>query len=225
MTSKLLGAPVTIGDSRDTVVRAAAEKVLRLATETNLQALVVSGGATTPLVLSLIARLWNLDFLPTLVVSDERHSGSDEDRNDLQLREMVTSTRFADCRIESPRYGRDAFESARAWSLRLQSLPRPDVAILSMADDGHIAGLFPTVDQVPVSDVVIVCEASPKPPSTRISLSSSYLKTIPHRLVTVAGENKLSALSHVANGDELPTTLVRPTEWFIESSLWSELRH
>jgi 6-phosphogluconolactonase/glucosamine-6-phosphate isomerase/deaminase len=93
-----------------------------------------------------------------------------------------------------------------------------------MADDGHIAGLFPAVSQVPVSDDVIVCEASPKPPRTRISLSNSYLVAIPHRLVTVVGENKLPALNHVANGDELPITLVRPTEWFIESSLWSELR-
>jgi 6-phosphogluconolactonase/glucosamine-6-phosphate isomerase/deaminase len=225
MSSPLLGgAPVFVGEKR-AVIHAAASAIIALADQGKLRVLVVSGGATTPLILRRIALSWTLDYTPTLVVSDERHSESSVELNATQLYDSLRSTVLATAQIVSPSYRPDLTESASDWSSKLASLPLPDAAILSMADDGHIASLFPGVASEAVSDSVAICRTSPKPPGERISLSSAYLRKIPHRVAVVVGTNKAGSLQAVAAGSELPISDFSPTRWFVDSSAYRGLHH
>jgi 6-phosphogluconolactonase/glucosamine-6-phosphate isomerase/deaminase len=155
-----------------------------------------------------------------LVVSDERHSEIPEELNAVELGNSLKSTALADARMVSPTYSPDLVESASDWSSKLASLPSPDAAILSMAEDGHIASLFPGVISEAVSDSVEICRTSPKPPAERISLSATYLRKIPHRIAVVVGTNKAGSLQAIAAGSELPISDFSPTSWFVDFSAY-----
>ncbi|MEY4401405.1 MAG: hypothetical protein RL072_1270 [Actinomycetota bacterium] len=215
----LRDAPVFV-DEKSAVIHAAAQKILALAIQGELHVLVVSGGSTTPLVIRQVALSWNFNYMPILVVSDERNINVVSEQNAIQLADTLKSTPLAIAPIISPRYNPDLRETARKWSNKLLSIPDPDVALLSMADDGHIASIFPGVISEAVSDSVEICRTSPKPPAERVSLSAAFLRKIPHRIAVVVGPDKASSLRNVAAGKDLPITDFSPTQWLVDSSAY-----
>lgn len=56
MNTNILGAPVTVGATRDDVVQEVADAVIDLSTQMRIDSLVISGGASTPAVLRLVAQ-------------------------------------------------------------------------------------------------------------------------------------------------------------------------
>ena len=218
MTTRILGAPVTIGLTRDDVVREVADAVINLSAEIRVDSFVISGGASTPAVLRLVARRWRAGHTPSIIVSDERHCDDMTEHNAEQLRAALANTALVSAPIIAPPSSSDLISAAREWSRRLEQIATPSLAIMSMADDGHIASLFPSVEVTTVSGSVVVCHASPKPPPQRVSLSSTYLRGIEHRFAVVIGAEKSAVLSSVAKGADLPVALLKPTRWFVESS-------
>lgn len=218
MTTRILGAPVTIGATREDVVREVADAVIALSARTCIDSFVISGGASTPAVLRLVAQRWRTDHTPSIIVSDERHCDDPAAHNAEQLRAVLAGTPLSSAPIITPPGGGDFLSAAREWSRRLETVAPPSLVIVSMAPDGHIASLFPGVEASPVSTSVVVCHASPKPPLQRISLSSAYLHGIEHRFVIVIGAEKLAALSRIVRGADLPVVQIAPTRWFVESS-------
>jgi 6-phosphogluconolactonase len=225
MSSLLLDAPVFIGPSSDATIHAVAQATLTIAKQSGLRCWVISGGATTPLILKQVAEAWPFDYLPTLIVSDERHSERAEERNVTQLREVITATPLAGASIIAPEYKLDLVTSADDWSRRLAALPKPDLALLSMAEDGHVAGLFSGVDAESVSESVEICRASPKPPARRISLTAAFLRMTPHRFIVAVGSNKAHSLKSVADDKKHPITLVSPNRWFVDTAALGEDCH
>ena len=222
MSSLLLGAPLFVGPSSGATIHAAAQEILAIAKQNGLRVWVISGGATTPLVLKQVAEAWRFDYLPTLVVSDERHSELVEEQNVTQLRDVVKATPFARASIIAPECELDLVTSAHDWSRRLAALPKPDIALLSMAEDGHVAGLFSGVQAESISKSVEICRESPKPPIRRISLTSAFLRMTPHRLMVVIGANKRSSLTSVIEGKNLPIGRISPSGWFVDTAALGE---
>lgn len=218
MTTRILGAPATIGATREDVLREVADAVIALSTLTRIDSFVISGGASTPAVLRLVAQRWRANHTPSIIVSDERHCDDPAEHNAEQLHAALAGTSLAPARIIAPRTGGDLISDAREWSRKLEIVTPPSLAIVSMADDGHIASLFPDVDATPVSASVVVCHASPKPPPQRVSLSSAYLQAVQHRFAIVIGAEKSAVLSSVTRGADLPIAQFAPTRWFVESS-------
>jgi len=218
VTTRILGAPVTIGLTRDDVVREVADAVINLLAEIRVDSFVISGGASTPAVLRLVAQRWRAGHTPNIIVSDERHCDDPTEHNAEQLRAALADTALASTPIIAPPSSSDLISAAREWSRRLEQIATPSLAIMSMADDGHIASLFPSIDATPVSASVVVCHASPKPPPQRVSLSSTYLQAVQHRFAIVVGAEKSVALSRVARGAAFPIAQLAPTRWFVESS-------
>ncbi|MFM8993023.1 MAG: 6-phosphogluconolactonase, partial [Actinomycetota bacterium] len=186
MNPTLLGSPVYVGHSREDVLCQAADAVsLHLAAsgpsglDDDGTTLVISGGATTPLILQHVAAHWQKNWLPTLLLSDERHTQMADERNDEALRHLLRETPFAHARIVSPPANVDIVTAANIWAESIASLRPAAVALVSMADDGHVAGLFASCHYESVGDAVVVTRESPKPPLQRISLSNSFLRTIP----------------------------------------------
>jgi 6-phosphogluconolactonase len=218
MTTRILGAPVTIGATREDVMREVADATIDLFARTRIDSFVISGGASTPAVLRLVAQRWCANRMPNIIVSDERHCDDRTEHNAEQLRAALANTSLAPAPIIVPLTGGDSISAAHEWSRRLEQITPPSLAIVSMADDGHIASLFPGVKATPVSASVVVCHTSPKPPPQRVSLSSDYLHRVQYRFVIVIGAEKSAVLSSVARGADLPVARFAPTRWFVESS-------
>jgi len=228
----LLGSPVYVGHSSEDVLRQAADAVsLHLVAshpsdhdDADGTTLVISGGATTPLILQHVAAHWQESWLPTLLLSDERHTQMADERNDVAIRHLLRETPFAHARIVSPPANVDIVTAANVWAESIASLRPAAVALVSMADDGHVAGLFAGCHYESIGDAVVVTRESPKPPLQRISLSNAFLRAVPHRIAVVIGAQKAHTLSSINDAAEAPIARLRPTEWFVDDRLAAAIR-
>jgi len=75
-----------------------------------------------------------------------------------------------------------------------------DVALLGMGGDGHVASLF--VGQRSRSGLVAHVSDSPKPPSSRITLTRNFLAKSEQTVLLAMGERKRDALTRVVRGDD-----------------------
>lgn len=84
-----------------------------------------------------------------------------------------------------------------------------DVALLGMGPDGHIASLFPGHPALVNAGERFIAHVSdsPKPPSTRMTLTLPFLKKTSHSILIAMGESKRDALERLIAGDaELPAS-------------------
>ena len=78
-----------------------------------------------------------------------------------------------------------------------------DVALLGLGEDGHIASLFPGHAVLSNQSLVAALHDSPKPPSSRVTLSLSVLaKPGLERIIVAMGVGKRDALQRLMSGDE-----------------------
>jgi tRNA (guanine37-N1)-methyltransferase len=122
---------------------------------------------------------------------------------------------------------------ARVFQVRGGELPRFDLILLGLGEDGHAASLFPhhpALDEtrrwvMPIFD-------SPKPPPTRITLTLPVINNACHVAFLVAGAGKAEALAQVLGAatspDALPAQRVRPAHgdvtWFVDEAAAAKLR-
>jgi 6-phosphogluconolactonase len=153
-----------------------------------------------------------------LVLADERCVPIGHvDRNDSALTALIESAstvhRPVVHRIPAelgPRLGAEKFAE------HLTSVGQPDIALVGVADDGHIASLFPNSpallapgDAVPVTDSV-------KEPRDRVSCSLAYLTHAKYRIALQTGHNKRDVFVRLQQGERLPLALFSPTHWFMD---------
>ena len=153
-----------------------------------------------------------------LVLADERcvpigHA----DRNDSALTALIESASTVHRPVV---HGISAelgpYLGAENFSKHLTSVGQPDIALVGVADDGHIASLFPNSpallapgDAVPVTDSV-------KEPRERISCSLHYLTSATYRIALQTGHNKRDIFVRLQQGERLPLALFSPTHWFMD---------
>ena len=204
----------------DEVVQVAAARLsAQLRASEGRVTLAIPGGTTPGPILDALDldpatrdRLW-----VTLV--DERHLPVTEplepESNTLLLRRY-----FPDRSVEWALDG--SLDAARATLER--TVPDPDVVLLGMGPDGHVASLFP--GGVHDGARILAVDDSPKPPPLRLTMSLSLLQRARHVLVVVRGEAKAAAARRAWLGDpSLPTThLTRPTvDWILDPAAASHL--
>lgn len=96
-----------------------------------------------------------------------------------------------------------------------------DICLLGLGEDGHVAAIFPDHPSFEeTTHSVIGVNDSPKPPSSRISLTVATLNRSREVWFLVAGAEKADAVARCHAGDQtLPGGVVRGTEqtlWLVD---------
>lgn len=109
-------------------------------------------------------------------------------------------------------------EISRSSSLRpslfLDGVPRFDLILLGLGEDGHTASLFPGHPAVEErTRLVVRVDGAPKPPPSRVTFTLPLINAARHVAFLVTGKDKNAALRRVLNGDPaLPAARVAPRD-------------
>lgn len=104
--------------------------------------------------------------------------------------------------------------ASQCYSEVLANVGTFDLVLLSLGEDGHVAGIFPgTEAEDPLTPTVLAVINAPKPPSRRVSLSLHRLANTSQIVLLALGNGKSAALQGlVRQGTEPASVLARMTK-------------
>ncbi|MBK7493008.1 MAG: 6-phosphogluconolactonase [Nitrosomonas sp.] len=179
--------------------------------------LVVPGGSTPRHYLPSLAKCklpWNRI---TVTLSDERWvDTSDDQSNEKLIKQHLLSHLPANTPFVGLKTAHDnPFDAIKALHQRLDSLPLPvSLTVLGLGEDGHIASLFPGMNQDSLSAHHCIAVAPPIAPSLRMSLSLEMLASSEQIVLVVTGAGKQRLLDQVSDNPDLKLPIV----WLIHHS-------
>jgi len=141
-----------------------------------------------------------------------------------------------DTAAESPREAAAAYETLlRELFTEPSGVPRFDLVLLGMGEDGHTASLFPNTSALVSDDQLTVANYVPRMDATRLTLTAPVLNAGREILFLVGGPGKADTLEEVLEGPELPATfpaqLIRPAlpdsrlYWLVDEDAGAKLLH
>jgi 6-phosphogluconolactonase len=124
-----------------------------------------------------------------------------------------------------------AYESELRGLFGEDELPRLDLVLLGMGDDGHTASLFPGTAALNETRLWVAPNWVEKLGAWRVTLTAPVINAARHVTFLVAGAGKAERLREVLKGahepSRLPSQLIRPhggtLEWFVERAAASKL--
>jgi 6-phosphogluconolactonase len=202
--------------------------------------LVLTGGRVAGAVLRAIGALPAADAVDWSRVDlwwgDERFlPAGDPDRNETQARTALLDALPLDpARIHAMPAtdgpdGDDPDAAAKRYAAELAAaagpgdaaVPRFDVLMLGVGEDGHIASVFPGHPVGGETGVVAAVRDSPKPPPVRITLTVPTITTADEVWLVAAGPDKAASVARALSGAQLPAaraTGVSRTLWLLDSA-------
>lgn len=205
--------------------------------------LVLTGGGTpAPLYRRLAEAPWRdrIDWPETDVyMGDERCVPPDEEGSNWGQAERLLLSR-----VPLPEENRhrlvgeiDPDRAARRAEAEIRRTagdpPRPDLLLLGMGGDGHVASLFPGSPQLEANDRLVVPGEGPPPWRSRLTMTMPALNSARRVVFLVRGEEKAARVAEVLDQvrrgvrDGLPASRVRPPDgsvhWFLDRDAASRL--
>ena len=245
------GQVVIVPDGSD-LARSAAERFARAVeqavTERGQAFIALSGGTTPKQMGSILAREPYRSRIPWERVhvfwGDERWVplGSPESNAGEARRGFLdlvpippANVHTWDTAAESPQEAAVAYETLlRDCFGEPSGIPRFDLVMLGMGDDGHTASLFPGTDALVADGRLAVANYVPKMDAPRLTLTAPLLNAGREILFLVGGPGKADTLEAVLAGPELPAgfpaQLIRPTQpnsrliWLVDQDAGAQLR-
>lgn len=207
----------------------------------------LAGGSTPKLLYSLLSTEAQLRAaLPWdkmhLFFGDERHVGPDDPQSNFKMARdtMISKVSLKPEQIH-PMKGEypDAEKAAREYEQELQShfrtsagqLPRFDLVLVGMGDEGHCLSLFPGTKALHPEGRTVVRNWVGKLFTDRITITAPVANNAAMILFTVTGKEKAPALKGVLEGpyepEQLPSQLLQPTNgellWLVDEAAGSML--
>lgn len=119
-------------------------------------------------------------------------------------------------RMPAERSDREAAAREYAEILPLQ----PDLLLLGIGTDGHIASLFPESYAVREHEQRVVPAQGPRPPEWRLTVTAPVIAAARTRIVLANGRGKAVAVARALTGSEeaseCPARLVRDAVWILD---------
>ncbi len=205
--------------ARDFVARAE-----RAISERGRFAISLAGGSTPRTTYEILARdhADELDWSKVHVFfGDERTVHPEhEDSNYRMARETllahirVGSVHRMRCELPPGEAAADYEEQLREFFGPSEKLPRFDLILLGLGEDGHTASLFPETAALDVNDRWVVANPVLKLETARLTLTIPVINSARAVIFLVAGGEKAEALKEVLEGDAdpraYPAKFVRP---------------
>ena len=140
-----------------------------------------------------------------------------------------------DTAAESPREAAAAYETQlRELFAEPSGIPRFDLVLLGMGNDGHTASLFPDTGALVADGRLAVANYVPKMDANRLTLTAPLLNAGREILFLVGGPGKADTLEAVLEGPELPANfpaqLIRPArpdgrlDWLVDEDAGAQLQ-
>ena len=203
--------------------------------------LVLSGGSTPKLLFQILAT----DFKDVawekvhFYWSDERcvPYSSEESNYGMTLKYLLAPLGISDAQVhpvETDRMPADAalnYENTIAHNLAFScGVPKFDLVILGMGDDGHTASIFP--DHLTLITSEKLCEVALHPASkqVRVSMTGSLINNAENIVFLCTGMAKAKRVFDVIVNDDpmLPASYIKvldgTVDWFLDEASASELR-
>ncbi|AWN54857.1 6-phosphogluconolactonase [Methylobacterium sp. 17Sr1-1] len=222
----------------DAVARAAAERLVAVASAKQGRiGLCLAGGSTPKLLYRLLAGPDFRDRLPWerlhWFFGDERVGDGPEAGSNRRLAEEAFGDLVPDGHLHPIPTDRDVPACAEAYAAELRAWygadrldpdrPLFDLVLLGLGEDGHTASLFPGKPEAREGEawVVAVPEAGLAPFVPRVSLTLPALGATPLILFLVTGAGKRAPLVRLAAGEDLPSGRARArgeTVWLLDQA-------
>jgi 6-phosphogluconolactonase len=242
---------VYILKDNDAIARRAAEEFVKLAQSAVKDhgsfSVALSGGSTPKLLYSLLAADPALRAkVPwdkmELFFGDERHVGPDDPQSNFK---MASDTMFTKAPLKPEQIHRmkgeypDAEKAAEEYEqdlrthfqLKEKELPRFDLVLAGMGDEGHTLSLFPGTEALHAQGRTVVRNWVGKLYTDRVTITAQLANNAQMILFMVAGKEKALALKAVLEGpyepEQLPAQLLQPTNgkllWLVDQAAGSML--
>lgn len=110
------------------------------------------------------------------------------------------------------------------FELTEETLPRFDLILLGMGDDGHTASLFPNTEALRETEKIAVSNRVEQLDTTRLTLTFPVINNARNVIFLVKGADKAGTLKNVLEGDfqpgKFPSQTVKPTNgelfWLVD---------
>jgi 6-phosphogluconolactonase len=242
---------VYILKDNDAIARRAAEEFVKLAQSATKNrgsfSVALSGGSTPKLLYSLLAADPELRAeVPwdkmELFFGDERHVGPDDPQSNFK---MASDTMFTKAPLKPEQIHRmkgeypDAEKAAQEYEQDLRThfhpkdkeLPRFDLVLAGMGDEGHTLSLFPGTKALHAQGRAVVRNWVGKLYTDRVTITAQLANNAQMILFMVAGKEKALVLKGVLEGpyepEQLPAQLLQPTNgkllWLVDQAAGSIL--
>jgi 6-phosphogluconolactonase len=233
------------------IARRAAEEFVKLAQSTVQQqgsfSVALSGGSTPKLLYSLLVTDADLRAkIPwdkmQLFFGDERHVGPDDPQSNFK---MAAESMFNKAPLKPEQIHRmkgeypDAEKAAQEYEqdlrthfhLKDKELPRFDLVLAGLGDEGHTLSLFPGTKALHPEGRAVVRNWVGKLDTERVTITAPTSNNAAMILFMVAGTDKAPALKSVLEGpyepEQLPAQLLQPTNgklvWLVDEAAGSML--
>ena len=132
----------------------------------------------------------------------------------------------------SPQEAAEAYEATlREAFAQPSGVPRFDLILLGMGDDGHTASLFPQTSALDEQESLAVANFVPKLGGSRLTLTAPVLNAGREILFLAGGPGKAATLARVLQGAEepreLPAQMIRPGDgrlgWLVDTDAAAKL--
>lgn len=191
----------------------------------------LSGGTTPRMLYELLATPDLANDMPwghvQVFWGDERHVAPDDPESNYRMARQAllehvpvpaANIHRIPAELPNPETVAVAYDDVirRAFSLETGELPRFDLILLGMGDDGHTASLFPHSPALQITNRLVVANPVPKLNTTRITLTLPVINNAERIWFLIVGGSKATVLKHVLEGpddpDSYPSQLISPVD-------------